>query len=306
MRIAVVGCKGFLGATFTRFAAAKGHELLGFARSSQPDADHPGQFESADATYTDLAPALARFKPAAVLHAAGAASVAASLAAPVDDLRAALLTFANTLDAVRRAGVDCLTVFPSSAAVYGDPLRLPVPEEAPLAPLSPYGFHKLACEVIATEYAQVYGLRVAVARLFSLYGPRQRRLLLWELFAQATSAVTEVVLAGTGEESRDYLHADDACAALLSLATAPQRQKLIAVNVASGQQTSTGDLARLVVAAVAPHKKLLFRGEARPGDPPHWQADVRKLSAIHPGEPRPLFLGVEQCVRDWAAERPSK
>ena len=300
MRIAIVGCNGFLGRTFARYAHASGHALLGIARSAQPSSDLFSHFVSADAARSDLAPALQQFAPDLVLHAAGTASVGASMAAPLDDLRGALLTWANTLDAVRRAKLGCAVIFPSSAAVYGEPAMLPVTEDAPLAPVSPYGFHKAACELVAREYAQVYGLRIGVARLFSLYGPLQRRLLLWELYAQAAGPADEVALDGTGDESRDYLHADDACAALLALAgTLGERGALAITNVASGEETRTSDLARLVIEQVAPHKRLVLRGNGRPGDPARWRAAVGKLSALGLPAPRPLRAGVAECLEQW-------
>jgi UDP-glucose 4-epimerase len=306
MRIAIFGCRGFLGGTFARLAAARGHSLLGIARSAQPEADQAGEFLSADAAFSDLAPALRKFEPEAVLHAAGTASVPASLASPLDDLRGALLTFANTLDAVRRAELDCPVIFPSSAAVYGEPALLPVGEDAPLSPLSPYGFHKAACELVAREYAQVYGLRVTVARLFSLYGPRQRRLLLWELFTQAAGHGDTVVLAGTGDETRDYLHAEDACAALLALAAAPaERGSVNTVNVASGREQRTAELAQLVIDAVAPKKRLVIGGQRRESDPSRWRADIAKLAALGLPAPRPFDRGVTECLREWATSRGS-
>ena len=300
MRIAVVGCRGFLGASFSRFAAARGHQLLGFARSAQADPGLPGAFASADAAWADLAPALRDFAPDAVLHAAGTASVGASLRTPLDDLRGGLLTFANTLDAVRRANLDCAVLLPSSAAVYGQPRALPVAEDAALEPIAPYGFHKVACELLGREYAEIYGVRVIIARLFSLYGERQRRLLLWELYEQAVGPAPELVLQGTGDETRDYLHVDDAGAALLALAEAERAGAgPWIVNVASGVETRCSDLARRVIAEVAPGKLLRARGEKRPGDPARWVADVRRLEALGLAPPRPLADGVSECLAAW-------
>jgi len=125
---------------------------------------------------------------------------------------------------VRRSGRRPLVLFPSSAAVYGDLKETRADEETPLAPISPYGFHKAACELLGREYAECFGLRVVVCRLFSLFGPTQRRLLVWELYKQLSGPAQTVWLEGTGEEVRDYLHVEDAAAAFLHLAGALNRE----------------------------------------------------------------------------------
>ena len=145
MKILVTGSGGFVGGSFGRHAARAGHEVLGVGRASQPEVGWPSLHAQADVSSSDLAELIAAFRPDAVLHAAGAASVGASLARPLDDLRASVVTWANVLDSVRRSGARPLVVFPSSAAVYGDAASLPVAESAPARPISPYGFHKAAC-----------------------------------------------------------------------------------------------------------------------------------------------------------------
>ncbi|HLL73872.1 MAG TPA: NAD-dependent epimerase/dehydratase family protein [Pyrinomonadaceae bacterium] len=307
MKILVTGSNGFVGGSVGRAAARAGHELLGVARASQPARGWPGRFAQADALASDLSGIVRDFAPGAVFHCAGTASVAASFAAPLDDLRAAVLTFANLLEAVRRAAPEALVVFPSSAAVYGDPPRLPVGEETPARPISPYGFHKAACEMLAREYAECFGLRAAVCRLFSVFGPAQRRLLVWELFRQFAGPDDTVWLEGTGRETRDYLHADDAASALLAVAERlsddPSAPRLTTLNVASGVETSALELAERIRARVAPRKTIRCRNVARAGDPRAWRADVTRLRALAPGwQPRPLDEALASCVADWQRE----
>ncbi len=121
MRIAITGSRGFIGGSFARHAVAAGHEVLGISRSSQPEPDWPGEHVHADSLHSDLAPALREWRPEAVLHAAGSASVSDSMADPLEDLRASAMTLANTIDGIRRAGVAPVLLIPSSAAVYGNP-----------------------------------------------------------------------------------------------------------------------------------------------------------------------------------------
>jgi len=303
VNVLVTGCRGFVAGAVGRAYAAAGHTVLGVARTSQPDDGWPGRYLSADVAHADLAPAVAAFAPDVVFHGAGTASVGASLAAPLDDLRGAVMTWANVLDAVRRSGRSPLVVFPSSAAVYGDPATLPVAEDAPVAPVSPYGFHKAACELLGREYAQCFGLRVLVCRLFSLYGLRQRRLLVWELYRQFRGPDPEVWLDGTGEESRDYLHVDDAAAAVVALSTAAgASERPSTVNVAGGRETTVRELAAAVGHAARSGKAVRCRGTRRAGDPGRWEADVRRLrSAVPRWQAAPLAGGLGDCIAAWDA-----
>ena len=186
MRILITGSRGFLGSTFAAFATAQGHDVLGLGRTAQPPPGWPGQYAWTDVAHADLSPLVNGFRPDLVFHGAGSASVGGSFQSPLDDLRASVYTFANTLEGIRRSEHRPVVLFPSSAAVYGHPSRLPVNEDDPTHPISPYGFHKLAAEQLGREYAACYGLRVVLGRIFSVLGPRQRRLLLWELFEQFT------------------------------------------------------------------------------------------------------------------------
>jgi UDP-glucose 4-epimerase len=249
---------------------------------------------------------IAGFAPDVLLHAAGAASVGASLARPLDDLRASVVTWANVLDSVRRSGARPLVVFPSSAAVYGDADALPVAESAPARPISPYGFHKAACELLAREHAECFGMRVLICRLFSLFGEAQRRLLVWELYRQFVGAEPFVRLEGTGDETRDYLHVDDAAAAMLELASnlSEERGDCTVVNVASGEETRVLDLAEQLRALVAPPKEIRCLGHARAGDPRRWRADASLLRSLAPRwRPRPFAERLSQCVAAWRGDR---
>jgi UDP-glucose 4-epimerase len=308
MRILVTGSAGFIGGSVGRAAVRAGHDVLGLARRSQPEIDWPAAHLQADVAQSDLAGIIGDFRPEVVFHGAGTASVGGSLAAPLDDLRAALFTWANLLDGIRRARIRTVVVFPSSAAVYGDPSHLPVAEDAPVTPISPYGFHKAACELLAAEYAKCFGLNIVVGRIFSLFGERQRRLLVWELFDQLNGTQRTVSLHGTGAESRDFLHVDDFAAAVLQLTqTAGQHHgngRLQTVNVGSGMETRVSELAEQLARLVAPEKQICYRGSPRLGDPRNWRADISQLQAAIPAwQPMALALGLSKCVLAWREQK---
>ncbi len=322
MRILVTGVTGFVGGSVAGVAARLGHDVIGVARSglapraadaardgaaSGPEPRAPADpFPVArvegDEALVDLC---ASFAPEAVVHAAGPSSVAASLTAPRDDFEGGVITWLAVLEAVRRSGARPVVLLPSSAAVYGDP-ALPVGEGAPLRPISPYGFHKLHAELLADEYAACFGLDVVVARLFSVFGPAQRRLLVWELFEQLTGPGEAAWIQGTGHETRDFLHVDDVALAVLAIFEARRAARSIAraerINVASGEEISVLDLAALMKDALGSTKPVLCRGLERPGDPRRWQADVTRLHALMaPSRPRSPRSTLPECIAAWRA-----
>src|SRR5258706_14656841 len=95
---------------------------------------------------------------------------------PLTDFHGQLLRAAPLFEAVRLSAPEARIVLVSSAAVYGNAVTLPVAENAPLAPISAYGFHKLQQETLADEYVALYALRACKARIFSTYGENLRRL----------------------------------------------------------------------------------------------------------------------------------
>jgi len=300
MKVLITGSRGFVGQSVGRYALGRGHEVLGLSRASQPAFGWTGQHLRIDVGSDDISGLVTDFRPDIVVHAAGSASVADSIKDPASDFRATAMTFMNVLDGVRRSEVEPIVLQVSSAAVYGNPDELPVGEEARTAPISPYGHHKLFCELLAHEYAQCYGVSSVVCRIFSLFGPLQRRLLVWELYQQFAGPESRVELQGTGEETRDFLHVDDLSDALLRLAKVAPRHTATALNVASGVETSTRALAQEIGSVVNSEKEVVCRGYSRPGDPARWWADVSELRCmLGDWQPCTLSEALASTFMDW-------
>jgi UDP-glucose 4-epimerase len=306
VKLLITGSKGFIGSSLGLYAAQAGHTVMGTGRSTEPGRAWPGRYAPNDVTAESLSEIVNDFAPDILLHAAGTASVGASLDDPLTDFRGSVLLCANMLEAVRRSGKNPLVFIPSSAAVYGNPVALPVNEEAAIQPISPYGFHKAMGETLARESAECFGLRIVVCRLFSVFGAGQRRLLIWELFKQLSGASDDAWLEGTGSESRDFLHIDDVGEAVFQLAeefvNSPSGHFEI-VNVASGEETKVSEIAGQIRDLVAPGKDVRCRGIARPGDPLNWRGDISRLRSIIPSwKPRPILAGLSDCVAAWQQE----
>ena len=179
--------------------------------------------------------AIEHFAPDAVLHAAGTAAVGASLTDPAADYSASVATAHAALEGIRRSRRRPRFLFPSSAAIYGEPAVLPVAETAPIQPLSPYGYHKAMAELLIQEYAQGFDVPALIFRLFSVFGAHQKRLLVHELFERFRRDAV-VTVQGTGEEMRDFLHEDDLAAGLLGLLPGIS-DPIVTINLATGQGT---------------------------------------------------------------------
>lgn len=293
-RVLVTGANGFVGSALLRAAAAQGWTAVGLARRPVAGA------RVCDYSGAALAEVLRETKPDIIAHAAGSASVAGSLADPGADFANSVALTQRLLEAVRASGVRAKLVYMSSAAVYGNPASLPVAEGAPLAPISPYGFHKLVCERLIEEYAACFGQSALCARAFSLLGEGQRRLLVWDIFGQSRAG-GQVTLGGTGNESRDYLHIDD-FARLFWQAAARHEGGYRALNIASGRATTVREVAERVLAAAGRPGAARFSGAARAGDPKEWRADLARLEQLVGPLALPAFEErLEQVVRAWSA-----
>jgi len=272
-RILITGATGFIGRHIAA-CLSNSHTVLAVGRKQMDSADYP--YAQAEIGSAALRSILAEFSPQAVIHCAGSASVGLSVREPAADFAAGpALTFALYED-VRQAGLTPLVVQISSAAVYGGPATLPVPESAPLAPLSPYGWHKVLCESIGNEFAGLYGIPGLALRVFSCYGPGQSKLLLWECCCGIRAG--SLRLYGTGEESRDYIHVTDLAGAVACLLEMPRTAAFMAINVASGVQMRIARVVDLLRTAMGGEATVpVYEGKTERGVPLHWQADVALL-----------------------------
>lgn len=278
--VLVTGAAGFLGRQAVRQYAGAGWRVIGL--DDVPSENAPTGagvvFHRMKLPDARLAELLIAEAPAVCVHCAGSASVGLSLEDPGADFRGnTILTF-EMLEALRRHAPRCRFILLSSAAVYGDPATLPVSEDHPAAPLSPYGWHKLQCEMLCAEYAQFFGLPTATARIFSAYGPGLKRQVIWDICQRVLSG-GRLPLHGTGRESRDFIHETDIARGLALIAEhAPANGEVY--NLATGREVTIAELADQLLAELAPTVRPEFDGRATPGNPLNWRADIGKVAAL--------------------------
>lgn len=194
-----------------------------------------------------------------VLHYA-AVSINKGSADPYESVDVNLVGSHNVFAAAADHGVRRL-VFASSASVYGDPEQLPMSEDGPLHPLTPYCISKRAAEDLLGFYQRRSGLSWIALRFFNVYGPGQKTSAYYTSvinhFVDRLRAGEAPVIDGRGEQSMDFVHVDDVARAAV-LALESERDNL-ALNVGTGVDTSVATLARILIEAVGADVQPQFR-----------------------------------------------
>jgi UDP-glucose 4-epimerase len=299
----VTGAAGFLGGAVSRALRKAGWRVAGLDfLPGGKGFDHWTTGEADRAALARAAEAIGA--PEIVFHAAGGASVGASLADPKTDHARTVGSLMEMLAFLKDHAPSARLIYPSSAAVYGAASAKPLAENYTLEPISPYALNKLHAEAEIIAASTEFGLEAVILRFFSLYGPGLRKQLLWDLAQRLTSGPSRLELSGSGEEQRDFLYIDDAVqlvglAARVRLSGAPRTW-----NGGRGEAITVRQAAETLARAMGKDVAIDFSGETRAGDPTALVADVtaaRKLGF----EPRTSFEDGVQAFADWFAAVPA-
>jgi UDP-glucose 4-epimerase len=209
-----------------------------------------------------------------LFHEAGLVSVPESLERPMDCHEINGTATVHLLEAGRRN--DSRVVIASSAAIYGHPGHVPVPEDASKDPQSPYGIEKLSADHYVQTYAAQYGLDAVALRYFNVYGPRQSG----GQYSGVISAFVDqarnggpITVEGDGEQTRDFIHVDDVVDANLRAATIDSAET--AFNVGTGTSVTINELAE-TVRDIFDADVPITHVDPRPGDIRHSKADISR------------------------------
>ncbi|HVT76917.1 MAG TPA: GDP-mannose 4,6-dehydratase [Acidimicrobiales bacterium] len=199
-----------------------------------------------------------------VFHLAALIGIPYSYVAPESYIQTNVQGSFNVADACRRAGVSRL-VHTSTSETYGTALHVPIGEDHPLQPQSPYSASKIGGDMMVLSLHHAFELPVAVARPFNTYGPRQStRAVIPTILSQLLGGAKEVRL-GSLTPTRDFNYATDTAAGMMAIARCDACIGSV-TNIGSGQEISVGDLAQLLIEATgADAKVVLDESRVRPG-----------------------------------------
>ena len=276
--VLITGAYGFIGRHVARLYGEKGWKVLamghgGWSREEWNDWNID-EWHTCDITIDSLLTYAG--EPDVIVHCAGGGSVGFSVSHPFQDYERTVNTTAHVLEFVRLHAPKAAVVYPSSAGVYGTVKTIPILEETSLSPVSPYGVHKIMSEDLCRSYGRHFGVSSAVVRLFSVYGTGLRKQLLWDSCIKLSS--NETTFFGTGKETRDLLHIQDA-SRLLFAAGEHASPKCPVVNGGSGTGTEVRAIVTEIFSGFKRTDQPVFTGSTRPGDPEHYAADITRALA---------------------------
>lgn len=218
-----------------------------------------------------------------VFHLAASVGNARAIAHPIEDSQINIIGTLRVLEAARQAGVRKV-VFSSSAAVFGEPRALPIREDHPTEPDSPYGVSKLAAERLCLALGKLHDMQTVSLRYFNVYGTNQRYDAYGNvvpIFAHRLVRKLPLIVFGDGGQTRDFVHVRDVARANLEAAHNGVRG---AFNVASGQRITINRLAELM-GEVGGVKASIEHRPPRSGDVRHSLGDISAACAAFGYEP---------------------
>lgn len=290
MRIVVTGGAGFIGSHLVDAFIAGGHDVVvidnlwthggGRRENINPRAS----FVHMDIRDEAVKRIFHEVKPELVCHHAAQHSVAIGARDPQFDANVNIIGMLNVLDAAVAAGTRKVT-FASSAATYGDVTQMPVDENSPQRPVSPYGITKMATEHYLRFYKSEHGLDYTILRYGNVYGPRQDpngEAGVIAIFCGKFLAHEGVRIDWDGEQSRDYVYVADVVRANVAALT---RGSAEAYVIGTGKKTTVNQVYKALVQATG------------------FEAPVTKAPR-RPGDAREIYFNPAKAARElgWKAE----
>lgn len=304
MRVLVVGGAGYIGSHVVLELLDAGHQVVvldNLAKGHRRAVDPRAQLVVGDCGDAGVLEQVFSTPVDAVMHFAAFSLVGESVQKPADYYRQNVVKGLALLEAMLRHGVRQM-VFSSTAAVYGEPATVPIPEDHPTVPTNPYGNSKLAYERVLADFSRAYGLRYASLRYFNAAGadPQGRvgedhdpeTHLIPLVLAAALGKRPAVEIFGTdyptpdGTCIRDYIHVTDLAAAhRLALDYLSHGGASQVFNLGNGQGVSVRQVVETAEEVVG-HAIPVVEGSRRPGDPARLVASSERAMRELGWEPR--------------------
>jgi len=312
-KIVVTGGAGFLGSHVVQLLIAKGNHVVvlddfsnGKLSHLKTIEDHP-KLEIMRGDVTNMEDVKTAFKGCQVVIHLAVLCLRQSIKEPQRVSDVIVQGTLNCLEAARSNGVN-LFLNCSSSEVYGSAYYVPMNEQHPLHPETPYAAAKVAQDMYVYSYGRTYGVPWSTIRPFNMYGPNshwqgRRGELIPKMIVRAMNKEPLIVF-GDGSQTRDFTYVKDAAKAILAIADEPACRNM-SINFCSGIETSIEQIAELICNFFDLNPKdFIIKQSPRPGDVKrHFggNAKFKKLVGFSPEIG--LLEGVNQTI-DWFKSLP--
>lgn len=297
--IIITGGAGFIGGHLSR-TLSKDTEIIvldDFSTGAPANIPNQARTITADISKRDVISKLGT-NGTIIFHQAGLVSVSQSIETPYESHTTNATGTLNILDAARQN--DSRVVVASSAAIYGDPEYLPIDENHPFDPASPYGLDKLTADYYTRLYSDLYDLETICLRYFNVFGPGQTGgdyAGVIPIFIKQALSGADITIYGSGEQTRDFVYVDDIVQA--NNAAAQTQHVGEAYNIGSGEPTSIRDLAEIIQDLTNTDSDIVHV-ESREGDIDHSTADISKAKEDLDYQPKiSLKDGLKRTIKWW-------
>jgi len=276
-KILVTGGAGFIGSRIAESFSPENEVVVldNLSSGSSRNVPEAATFIEADVRNADAVSAAATDADV-IFHEAALVSVTASVDDPKTSHAINVDGTINVLEAARQQ--DARVVLASSAAIYGPPETVPIAEDHPKQPGSPYGLDKLALDQYAQIYNDLYGLETVPLRYFNVYGPGQTGgdyAGVISVFVEQALAGDDITVHGDGAQTRDFVFIDDIVAAnRRASATAAVGEPF---NIGTGESITIRELAELIQ-SVTDSSSDIVHTAGRAADIKQSRADISKAT----------------------------
>jgi len=300
LKLLIIGSHGFLGSNISSHFESLGHVVFSCDFLDIRNEKNYFRINPFKSDYLEIFE-IQQFD--LVINCAGSANVGASMEDPFFDFDLNVNVVSKILGAIYKTNKDTKFINISSAAVYGNPIDLPIKTEYAdnAIPISPYGVHKRMAELLLKSYFDTFNIPTCSLRVFSAYGNGQKKLLMWDLFQKfQDDAFDTIELFGTGNETRDFIHINDILQQIeLVIKYAPFNGE--SINIANGEAIKISEIAAIFQNHLNSNKSIKFNNIVREGDPLHWCADIETLKSWSYTQSLSLNDGIKQYI-DWNCE----
>lgn len=296
--VLITGGIGFLGRNTAKKYKESGFNVIGIGNGKISTINNNlfgfDRWEESPITLSSLLKL--SITPDIIVHCAGSGSVMKTFEDPYKEFQKSVESTASVLEFMRKRAPKAKLIFPSSPAVHGIHGSEKIKITDKIDPMSLYGLYKKFSEEICSNYRDNYNLNISIIRFFSIYGEGLQKQLLWDACKKLRNTNDIIEFWGTGEETRDFIHIDDATELILK--TSLYQENIHILNGGTGESHSTNYIINKLKQLLNVESNFIFNMKNKAGDPKYYCADINETKILNWKPMINLEVGLTRYV-DW-------